>query len=259
MTFLSVNSISLKEKNGPILDQICATFDTGEMVGIIGPNGAGKTTLIKTLLGLVKPSSGKIMLEGKEIDSWSIKDKAKRLAYIAQGSPCHWPLTAEKIIQLGRLPHKNFFQRMTDQDREIIEVCLQKTETQHLRYRAVTSLSGGERSLVMTARSLATQAPILLADEPITGLDPHHQISILTTFLSTIDEARGVVVVLHDLNLAAQFCTRLILICDGKIIADGDVNSVLTEDNLELAFGINASLREIDKQSFIVFKQTGET
>ena len=128
------------------------------------------------------------------------------------------------------------------------------TGISHLRDRIVTSLSGGERTLVMIARCLAGRAEILLADEPVTGLDPRHQIKVIQTLLSSVTKNTGVVMVLHDLSLAARYCTRLILIHEGRVTAEGDPTSVLTPKNLSDVYGIDASLREIDGQALVVCK-----
>ena len=254
MAKLSSNNLSIQDNNVSILNEVSVTFGPEELVGVIGPNGAGKTTLLKSLLGLLKPSSGDITLDEKTLGSWSRIDIAKRIGYLAQGAPCHWPMTVERIVEIGCSPHSLPLWGIDAEDRKIVENALRLTGIFHLRDRIVTSLSGGERTLVMIARCLAGRAEILLADEPVTGLDPRHQIKVIQTLLSSVTKNTGVVMVLHDLSLAARYCTRLILIHEGRVTAEGDPMSVLTPQNLSDVYGIDASLREIDGQALVVCK-----
>ena len=254
MTRLSSNNLSIQDNNVSILNEVSVTFGPEELVGVIGPNGAGKTTLLKSLLGLLKPSSGDITLDEKTLGSWSRIDIAKRIGYLAQGAPCHWPMTVERIVEIGCSPHSLPLWGIDAEDRKIVENALRLTGISHLRDRIVTSLSGGERTLVMIARCLAGRSGLLLADEPVTGLDPRHQIEIIETLLSSISDKTGVVMVLHDLSLAARYCTRLILINNGRVAAEGNPASVLTSENLSEVYGIDASLRKIDGQSLVVCK-----
>ena len=252
MATLCSDNLFIETNGGFILTDVSVTFSSGELVGIIGPNGAGKTTLLKGLLGLLKPTSGEITLDGKSLDSWSRKEIAKRIGYIAQGAPCHWPMTVEKIIEIGLTPHSPPLWGTNIKDRDIIEEAMQVTGVSHLRHRIVTSLSGGERTLVMVARCLAGRTEILLADEPLTGLDPRHQVQIIETLINTATNNTGVVIILHDLSLAARYCKRLILVKDGHIAADGEPELVLTSKNLLDVYGINASLRKIDGHVLVV-------
>ena len=252
MTELRTRNLSVKGNLGTVLDSVSVSFGPEELVGLIGPNGAGKTTLLKSLLGLIEPEDGEISLDGKAINAWSRIEKSKRLGYLAQGAPCHWPMTVEKIVELGRIPHRESWLGSAPKNKEIVTEALIKTGIYHLRDRVVTTLSGGERTLVMIARSLVGEAGILLADEPVTGLDPRHQIEILHTLLSRVSANTSVVIVLHDLSLAAQYCSRLILISEGGIVAEGHPMSVLTSENLAQVYGIEAELREIDGRILVI-------
>ena len=254
MTVLSANNLTVKGNFGPILESISLTFGPGELVGLIGPNGSGKTTLLRSLLGLLEPTDGDITLDGRALGTWSRTDIANRLGYLAQGAPCHWPMTVERIVELGRLPHNKSWLTSDAESQNIIENTLRLTGISHLRHRVVTSLSGGERTLVMIARCLVGRAGILLADEPVTGLDPRHQIEIIECLCSRVTENTGVVIVLHDLNLAVQYCTRLILINNGRVAAEGSPTSVLVSENLAQVYGIEAALHEIDGQALVVCK-----
>lgn len=224
------------------------------MVGLIGPNGAGKTTLLKCLLGLLKPDNGEVSLDGQALPLWSRSEIAKHLGYLAQGAPCHWPMTVERIVELGRLCLAGSGRDPYGQARTSVAAALEQTGTLHLRGRVVTTLSGGERTLVMIARCLAGGAPLLLADEPVTGLDPRHQIEIMQTLRAQAVGCGGVVAVLHDLNLAARFCTRLVLMDHGRIVSEGAPDEVLTPEQLANVYGIDAALRRVDGQMVVVHR-----
>jgi iron complex transport system ATP-binding protein len=252
VTVLKAMDLSASIGRTKILDEVSVNFGAGELVGLIGPNGAGKTTLLKCLLGLLKPDSGTISLDGRALPAWSRSEVAKRLGYLAQGAPCHWPMTAERIVELGRLPHAGSGRELNSQTLPSVSAALEKTGTMHLRSRVVTSLSGGERTLVMIARCLAGGAPLLLADEPVTGLDPRHQIEIMQTLRAQAAGPGGVVAVLHDLNLAARFCTQLVLMHQGRIVSEGAPDQVLTSEHLANVYGIDAALRRVDGQMVVL-------
>ena len=258
MTILEADGITITGPDRPILDRVSVAFGAeAGLVGLIGPNGAGKTTLLKSLLGLRRADSGAIRLDGKSLEAWKRPEIARRVGYLAQGAPCHWPMTAERIVALGVLPDAGRVDR-AELEARVVEA-MERTGTIHLRARNVTSLSGGERSLVMIARCLAGGAPLLLADEPVTGLDPRHQIAVMRT-LAARDNTHegggtGRVVVLHDLGLAARFCSRLVLLAEGRILADGPPCDVLTESHLATAYEITATIREIDGQMVILDRQ----
>ena len=252
MTELNSKNLTVEGRTGLILDSVAVKLGPGELLGLIGPNGAGKTTLLRCLLGLLKPTSGEINLDGKSLGTWKRKDIAKRIGYLPQGAPCHWPMTVEKIVKLGRTPHQSTILAADSESEELVEGALQITRTTHLRHRVVTSLSGGERTLVMIARCLVSRSGLLLADEPVTGLDPRHQIEIIEALLSSVTKDAGVLMVLHDLSLAAKYCTRLILLHEGRVADEGHPTSVLTSKNLADVYGINASLQDVSGQRLVV-------
>lgn len=258
MTVLKAIDLSVSLGRNKILDQISVSFGAGELVGLIGPNGAGKTSLLKCLLGLLKFDSGAVSLDGQALPLWSRSEIATRLGYLAQGAPCHWPMTVERIVELGRLPHVGYRRQPDDQARTSVATALRQTGTTHLRRRVVTTLSGGECTLVMIARCLAGEAPMLLADEPVTGLDPRHQIEVMQALRAQTVGHGGVVVVLHDLSLAAQFCTRLILMDHGRVVSEGAPDQVLTSENLANVYGIDAALRRVDGQLVVLHQGSSD-
>ncbi len=236
-----------------VVDDVNLDLQPGELVGLVGPNGAGKTTLLRALLGLAE-ATGSVHVGDVTLSDMAVRDRAKLFAYLAQGGPVHWPLTVESLVALGRVPHKTPWQKLTDVDAGHIESAMAATGVQDLRDRLVTHLSGGERARVLLARALAADAPYLLADEPAASLDPHYQLEMMALLRGHIDETHGGVVVLHDLNLAQHFCDRLLVINQGKLIADGVPEDVLSDVLLRDVFAISAARWDDAGDSFLVPK-----
>ncbi len=252
MTALHIKNIHLTIDDTIILNDISASINRGELVGLIGPNGAGKSSLLKCILGLQKQSSGSVWLDGIDLAQSTIKDKAKRMAYAAQGAPVYWPLRADHIVGLGRLPHLNPWGRLTHDDKNIIQKAIHLADCDHLRDRTVTTLSGGERARVMLARVLAADTPWILADEPTASLDPAHQLDVMNILKSQAQAGKGVLVVLHDLSLALRYCNRLILLNRGKLVGEGPSDVILSDQNLSDVFGIKASRWHDNGKDFLV-------
>ena len=210
----------------------------GEMVGLIGPNGAGKTTLLRVLARLHAPDAGRVQLDGRDAGTIAPRDFARAVAYLAQGGEVHWPMRVDALVALGSLPHRRAFRDDSAADREAVARALSAADLAALADRTMAHLSGGERMRVLLARALAVEAPLLLADEPVAALDPLHQLRVMALLQETARAGKGVMVVLHDLSLAARFCDRLILIADGGIVAQGDVADVLSAMHLKRAYGV---------------------
>lgn len=240
MTSIDVNSISVKLGTVQILNDISLKLERGEIVGLIGPNGAGKSTLLKAILGLVETNTGHVTLDDKPLADWSHKDRAKLLAYAPQNAPVHWPLTVERMVDLGRTPHLGPWQNPTDEDHRAIKAAMDATDTAHLKDRITTSLSGGERAGVMLARAIAVGAPYLLADEPVASLDPYHQIEVMEILDQLAEQGAGIIVVLHDLSLAMRFCKRVYLLDHGRLAASGAPQEVLDDKRLKQVYRVKA-------------------
>ncbi len=235
---LRADSVSMRHGETDVLSQASFEVGEGELIGLIGPNGAGKTTLLKILTGLLLPYSGKVWLNNRLASTWSRRAFAQHVGYLAQTAVVHWPLTVERIVALGRLPHQDPLRRISKNDEHAIDAALAQVDAHHLRGRIVSTLSGGERARVMLARVLAADPRILLADEPGAGLDPAHQLQVMGHMSRLARQGRGVVVVLHDLTLAARFCDRLVMLRDGRIVASGPVSDVLTRSHMEDVFHV---------------------
>lgn len=238
MSLLRGENLSLTLGGHPILQGIDIALQPGELLGLIGPNGAGKSSLLKLLAGLVTPTQGSLRLGDRPYPEISPTERARRLAWLPQQGQVHWPLSVETLVEFGRTPHLSPWEQPNESDREIIERILQQTDLLSLRQRAFDTLSGGEQARALLARALATEPEILLADEPVAALDLAHQLDVMELLGNYCQQDRGVIVVLHDLALAAHFCRRLILLHHGSILAAGHPSQVLSDANLAKAYQI---------------------
>lgn len=241
MVSVGLDRVSVTLGRRAVVSDISARFEGGRLTGVIGPNGAGKSTLARAMLGLV-PHSGRITVDDRDLASLAVTERARTIAYLPQGQTLHWPLSVERLVGLGRLPHLAPLSRISDRDLAAIEDAMRRAEVTALRSRVATELSGGERARVMLARALAVQAPVLVVDEPLASLDPGHQIDVMALLTQ---EARGgatVVAVLHDLTLAARYCDRLLLLDQGSAVAEGVPADVLTTENIRTAYGVEAEV-----------------
>ncbi|MDD5458539.1 MAG: ABC transporter ATP-binding protein [Phycisphaerae bacterium] len=198
------------------LDSISLSINTGDFVGIVGPNGSGKSTLLKIAAGILPPVSGRVHLEGKHIRKIPRKKLAQSMGYLPQQINPVFDFNVEEVISMGRFCHSKGMGLITQEDRQIVADCMQATETFSLRNRSITELSGGERQRVMLASVLAQQPGIMLLDEPMTGLDMHHQVAFFKLLSQFAAKGMAVVVITHDLNLASQFCDKVLLLNKGR-------------------------------------------
>jgi iron complex transport system ATP-binding protein len=226
-----------------IVDGATLDLRAGELVVLIGPNGAGKTTLMRALAGLV-PAEGRIEIEGKPLAALTVRDRARRIAYLPQGHVFSWPMPVEAVVALGRYPYADAFSAVTDADRQAIAKALAATGTESFAHRAVTTLSGGERARVALARALACEAPIMLADEPTVSLDPRHQLVVMELLAHAAHTGGAVLAIGHDLALAARFADRIVIMERGRLVANGSPREVLTVERIATVFGVEAMIAE---------------
>src|SRR5690606_6037369 len=224
MTLLSLENLTVRRGECPVVDRVSLTVGEGEFVGLIGPNGAGKTSLLRGALGLL-PYRG-----WSSLASLAPAARAKAAAFLPQGRDIAWPVTVETLVALGRAPHGGA-------DDGAVEDALERMGLQGYRLRTATALSGGEQARVPIARALAEETPLLLADEPVAGLDPEAQIRTMEVFAALAAEGRAVVASIHDLGLAARHCSRLLMLHRGQLVADGPPAGVLTDERLAEVFG----------------------
>jgi iron complex transport system ATP-binding protein len=251
-TFLSAQDLNVKLSGGLVLNDISFSLSSGHLVALVGPNGAGKTTLLRALAGLV-PSDGAVHVGGDAVSSLTLRERARRFAYLPQGHIVYWPLPARDIVALGRYPHgATDPARLTAKDTDAVRRAMQATDVMEFAERRVTELSGGERSRVALARVLAVEAPVILADEPTASLDPRHQIDVMKNLRTAADQGTLVMVVTHDLGLAARFADTVLVLLDGRLVSQGAPAEALSEQVVADVFRISAYRAEYQRETVIV-------
>ena len=243
MSLVEVSNVTFGYRGPAVFRDVSFAVGAGELVGLCGPNGAGKSTLLRLMLGLHAPSAGHVTLAGTALGGLSRRQIARHAALLPQDAPADVPLSVREAVSLGRLPHLGRLQPETAADVAAVERALEATDTAALAERPLTELSGGERHRVHLARALAQEAPLLLLDEPIAGLDIAHQLAAMDLLRATAGAGRAVVVALHDLALAARRCDRILLLAGGALAADASPADVLTSETLARVFGVRADVR----------------
>ncbi len=249
---LVTENLSVNLADRAVLQQVNMSVQAGELLGLLGPNGAGKSTLLRLLTGLLRPSTGRVLIQGQEVRTVAAKRLARELAYLPQGAECQWAMSVEQIVTLGRLPHRAPWTRLDDKHQQHIHQAMIYADVLHLSERAVNTLSGGEKTRVLLARALAGEPQILLADEPVAGLDPAHQLDVMQLLRRLAEDGAALVVVLHDLTLASRFCHRIVLLNQGQVAAYGTAEQVLSAENLAHCYQIRAYRGQTDQGGFII-------
>lgn len=248
---LTVSGLSATLGDRVVLNNVSFACGGARFIGLVGPNGAGKTTLMRAIAGLI-PFAGHVELDGATLAAIAPRQRARAIAYLAQGAQSHWPLETRRLVALGRLPHLEPFRRARAQDEAAITRAMRLADIEAFAGRDVQSLSGGERARVLLARALAVEASLLLVDEPVAALDPYHQIRIMEVLRAYADQDRIVLAVMHDLSLAARYCDRLVLLDEGHVKADGTPDSVLTPQNLQSVYRIRAVMGGAGHERYVM-------
>jgi len=240
---LEAHEVSFAYNGRPVLKGVDLSVHPGQIVGIIGPNGAGKSTLIKILSRLLSPDKGCVSLGGRDLTRWGPTQLARHLAVVPQAAKLPETFTAWEVVLMGRTPYLGLLGNETTTDMAIAQRAMEETNTWHLASRLIGQLSGGERQRVVVARALAQEPRILLLDEPTLHLDINHQLEILSLVRRLVDEqGLAVLAIFHDLNLAAQFCHELVLLCQGRVFARGHPGEVITVTNIAAVYGANVAV-----------------
>jgi iron complex transport system ATP-binding protein len=226
----------------PLLVDLDLDVARGELVGILGANGAGKSTLARLLLGLVPPTVGQVAIDGRDLASVPPRERARLVAAVLQDEPLEFPFTALEVVLMGRRARLGPFGFEADSDVAAAEHAMRETGVVDLAARPMSELSGGERKRVLLARALAQQTPALILDEPAAALDVRHQLELFQLLAARKQAGAAVVVVVHDLNLATQWCDRVALLTAGAPAIVGAVDEVLTEARLRAAFGVEVAI-----------------
>jgi iron complex transport system ATP-binding protein len=235
---IEVNSVSFRYHEDWVLQDVSFRVEKGEFVGVIGPNGSGKTTLLKILYRLLSPQKGEILFELVPMKKMDRTDIAKRIAVVAQETHLLFPFSVLETVLMGRSPHLGHLMFESEKDVEITKKAMDWTKMLPFSERSMDELSGGERKRVFIARALAQEPEVILLDEPTSNLDIHHQMDFLDLIL-TLNRERGLTIIMasHDMNIASEFCDRLILLQGGRIYKMGTPDEVITKENIEEVYG----------------------
>lgn len=252
MSALRAEGIRVRRGERLVVDGVDVSVATGELVGLIGPNGAGKTTLLRSIAWLTELEAGSVAIDDVAIETIAPLERAKTIAYVEQSGAAAWPVSVADLVGLGRLPHRNILRRQGADDREAVLAALRATDCAALADRSIDTLSSGERSRVLLARALAGKPSILLLDEPVAALDPSQQLGIMTLLGDLATRGMCIIAVLHDLPLASRFCHRLVLLKDGRVLAQGEPQTVLQDHFLADAFAVTPLRGAADGQSYVL-------
>ncbi|MGI4983154.1 MAG: ABC transporter ATP-binding protein [Janthinobacterium lividum] len=249
---LACRALVYRRAHARILDAIDLDFAAGENVSLLGVNGAGKSTLLRLLLGLIAPAAGEVRLDGRPLGAWRRRDIARRLAYVPQSHVAAFPYTVLQMVTLGRVPHAGLGRALARDDRDAIDAALERVDLAHLAHRDYTRLSGGERQRVLLARALAQQAPMLVMDEPLSGLDFGHQLRMLTLFAELAADGYTILHTSHRPDDAFHGSTRAILLDRGRVIADGAPHAVVDAAAISALYGIPVAQADVDRYRFFL-------
>jgi iron complex transport system ATP-binding protein len=236
---IRIEGASFRYGSRAVLSDVSLEVGRGRIVGILGPNGSGKTTLVRILLGLLRPASGSVSVSGRDVGSYGRRELARELAAVPQETPVDFPFTVMELVLMGRTPHLGLLGIETAADVRAAEEAMDACGVRHLAERPIDALSGGELRRAVIARALAQGARALVLDEPTAGLDIHHQVAIFDLLRRQAREGRAILVVVHDLNLAAAYCDELLLLKDGRTEARGAVEDVLTYHRIKECYGVD--------------------
>lgn len=241
---LQVTEASLSIKRATLLDRASLLLEPGELVVLLGPNGAGKTSLIRVALGLVRPDGGSAAIAGADPAAMTAGERARAVTYLPQIRDLAWPVRVRDVVALGRFAYGAAPARLGEADNLAVAHAIAACDLCDLADRATDTLSGGELARVHIARALASQAPLIVADEPVASLDPRHQHQVMRLIRGFVDRGGGALVVLHDLDLAALYADRLVWMSEGRTLVDGSVAGTMTPHWIEAVYGIQATVTQ---------------
>ncbi|MEM1055889.1 MAG: ABC transporter ATP-binding protein [Bacteroidota bacterium] len=240
-SLLSASSLSVALGGAPVLRDLALDVREGEWLGVVGPNGAGKSTLLRTVAGLL-PYAGSLTLREREVRDWPGRERAREVALVRQQTDLPFAFSVREVVAMGRAPHLGWLSPLGSDDRERVEAAIEALGLGDLARRPVTALSGGEQQRVLLAQALAQDAPLLLLDEPTAHLDVRHRLDLLDHVRQWVGDGHTVISALHDLEWAARYADRVLVLRDGEIAALGSPEDVLTQALLADVFGVEAEV-----------------
>ncbi len=246
---LSINNITFGYNGWPVLDHLTEEIHKGDFVAIVGPNGSGKSTLLRCIDGILKPQAGSILLDQEDVHHLDRPSRAKTFGYVPQESGHTPPATVFDTVLMGRKPYIGW--RVRERDKQITSRIIHQLHIEDIAMKDVNKLSGGQKQRVFIARALAQQPEILLLDEPTANLDLRHQLEVLQLLQEVSQNNITTMVAIHDLNLAAQYCSRFIMLKDGKIFSSGN-KEILTKENIESLYNVKVKIFHAEDRVFFV-------
>lgn len=253
MPMLVVDSIHFSLDGTKILDGISARFDPGRIHGIIGPNGSGKSTLLKNICRIWEPQSGSVMIQGTDYRAIPRRELSALVTLVPQNATIAFPISVFDIVSMGRNPHLGRFEGLRRKDREIIEQALRQTHIHDLKDRNINELSGGEGQLAIIARAIATEASLVLLDEPTSELDVKHTLEIVKILKQFKEQNKTILVTIHDLNLARRFCDTISILHNGRMFFSGTPEQAFSEENIRQVFQVHVREYKHDDTTFLDF------
>ncbi len=242
MTLLEAEGLGYSVDGRTLVADAGFTLDAGELTALIGPNGSGKTTLLRLALGLLDRGTGSASIGGAAVESLTPVERARRVAYLPQSRPLVWPQPVRDVVSLGRFAYGAALGGLSQTDNAAVDRAIGSCQLNGFEERAADTLSGGELARVHLARALAAETPLIVADEPVAALDPRYQHQTMQLFADMAREGRGVLTVIHDLDLALRYATRVLWMHDGRIVANGTPQETFTSARLRDVFDIDAQL-----------------
>lgn len=239
---LAARGVSFAYGAKPVLSGVSLELAAHAFLALLGPNGSGKSTLLRLLIGSLRASEGAVALNEEEVSRWGARQRAHWIAYVEQQADLSMPLTVRDVVLMGRHPYVRSWQREGQRDLAEVERAMRTVGIEHLAERPATQLSGGERQLVSLARAFAQDTPFLVLDEPTASLDLHYALQILHHLQVFTRNGGAAIVAMHDLNLAAAFCGEALLLCEGRPLAAGPMEAVLTEENVRRGYGVEVRI-----------------